>query len=107
MDYLVRCHLAPSIQQSNDVERAQSFVADAVCDGGALDWEHKKMFEGLAGDEIQSLTVQETENLEVDQMKFNAFRKSVRKFLFGWKVLISWGLFEKICDKRGWRTVLL
>ena len=26
----------------NDVERAQSFVADALCDGGALDWEHKK-----------------------------------------------------------------
>ena len=37
MNYLVRYHLAPGIQQSNDVERAQSFVADAVCDGGALD----------------------------------------------------------------------
>ena len=71
------------------MKRAQSFVTDAVCDGGTLDREHKKMFEGLAGDEIQSLTAQETENLEADQMKFNAFRKSVRKFPFGWKVLIS------------------
>ena len=45
------------------MERAQRFVADAVCDGGALDWEHKKMFEGLAGDEIQSWTAQEIENI--------------------------------------------
>ena len=65
------------------------------------------MFEGLAGDEIQNLNAQETENFEADQMKFNAFRKSVRKFHFGWKVLISWGLPAKICDKRAWRTVLL
>ena len=42
MDYLVLYHLAPSIQQSNDVERDQSFVPDAVCDGGALDWEQKQ-----------------------------------------------------------------
>ena len=32
------------------------------------------MFERLAVDEIQSLTAQETENLEADRMKFNAFR---------------------------------
>ena len=56
------------------MERAQSFVVDAVCGGGALDWEHKKMFEVLAVDEIQRLTVQEIENLEADRMKFNAFR---------------------------------
>ena len=30
MDYLVLYHLAPSIQQSNDVERAQSFVPDGI-----------------------------------------------------------------------------
>ena len=77
------------------MERSQSFVADAVCDGGALDWEHKKMFEELAVDEIQSLTAHETENLEADRMKFNAFRESAMKFLFGWTVLISLGLSEK------------
>ena len=71
------------------MEHAQSFVADAVGDGEALNLEHKQMFEVLAGDEIQSLTAQEIENLEADQMKFNAFRKPVRKFPFGWKVLIS------------------
>ena len=75
MDYLVRHHLAPGDSSQNDVERTQSFVADAVCDGGALNWEHhKKMFEGLAADEIQSLTAQEIENLEADRMKFKAFR---------------------------------
>ena len=58
--------IVATYSSQNDVERAQSFVADAVCDGGALDWEHKKMFEGLAGDEIQSLTAQETANLEAD-----------------------------------------
>ena len=41
------------------------------------------MLEGLAVDEIQSLTAHETESLEADRMKFNAFRESVRKFLFG------------------------
>ena len=56
------------------MERAESFVADAVCDGGALDWEHKNMFEGLAVYEIQSLNAQETENLEADRIKFNDFR---------------------------------
>ena len=66
----------------------------------------QKKFEGLAVDEIQSLTAQETEHLEADRMNFNAFRESVRKFPFGWKVLISWGLSEKIRDKRAWRTVL-
>ena len=45
------------------MERAQSFVADALCDGGALDWEHKKMFEELAGDEIQSWIAQEIANM--------------------------------------------
>ena len=56
------------------MERAQSFVADELCNGGALDWEHKKMFEGLVVDEIQSLTAQEIGNLEADRMKLNAFR---------------------------------
>ena len=31
------------------------------------------MFEGLAVNEIQSLTTQEIENLEAVRMKFNAF----------------------------------
>ena len=53
------------------------------------------MFEGLAADKIQSLTAQEIENLEADHMKFNAFRKSVRKFPFGRKVLISWGYLKQ------------
>ena len=56
------------------MERAQRLVADAVGHGGALDWEHKKVFEGLAVDEIQSLTGQEIEDLEADRMKFNPFR---------------------------------
>ena len=86
------------------MERAQSFVADAVCDGGALDWEHKKMFEGLAGDAIQSLTAQETENLEADRM--NVFRVCEEVLSVG-RCYWSWGLFETLCDKRAWRAVLL
>ena len=54
------------------------------------------MFEGSAVDVIQSLTAHETEDLVVaDRMKFDAFRKSMRKFLFGCKVIISLGLSEK------------
>ena len=32
MDYLVRHHLGPGDSSQNDVERARSFVADAVRD---------------------------------------------------------------------------
>ena len=54
------------------------------------------MFEGLAVDEIQSLTAQEIENLEADRMPSESF---------GWKVLQV--LSEKLCYKRAWRVVLL
>ena len=40
------------------------------------------MFEGLAVDEIQSLTAQEIDNLEAEMMKFNAFRESAMKLSF-------------------------
>ena len=87
------------------MECAQSFVADAVCNGGALVWEHKEMCEGLAVDEIQSLPAHEIESLETARMKFNAFRESVRKFPYGGKVLIYLGLSEKILQK-SWEKVV-
>ena len=39
LDYLIRHHLAPG-DSSNEVERVQSLVGDAIVDGGPIFWEH-------------------------------------------------------------------
>ena len=39
-DYYNRIHLAPGDISNNEVERIQSSVGHAVCDGGYLDFDH-------------------------------------------------------------------
>ena len=44
-DWLTRCHLANNeccLASLTDVERCQSYVGDAICDGGCITWEYKK-----------------------------------------------------------------
>ena len=72
-DYYIRVHNAPNDSSSNEVERIQSHVGDAVCDGRPLDWELHKKFEGLSEEEIMELSVAEIEEMEYDRMKKNAF----------------------------------
>ena len=74
MDYYIRHHLAPSDSSQNEVERAQSYIADALCDGGSLQWEYRKMFEGLSMENIEELSSNDVEELELKRMKFNAFK---------------------------------
>ena len=40
-DYYVRHHLANNDSSHNEVERIQSYVGDAICDGGPLEWEYR------------------------------------------------------------------
>ena len=41
-DYYIRHHLANGDSSHNEVGRIQSYVGDAICDGGPLEWEYKK-----------------------------------------------------------------
>ena len=74
MDYYIRHHLAQSDSSQNEVERAQSYIADALCDGGSLQWEYRKMFERLSMEDIEELSSNDVEELELKRMKFNAFK---------------------------------
>ena len=53
----------------DDVERCQSYVGDAICDGAAINWEHKKALE-----QLEHMTYEEIEASELERMKFNAFK---------------------------------
>ena len=39
---------------SNEVERCQGYIGDAVCDGGPLEWEHKKLFDETSLDDFKN-----------------------------------------------------
>lgn len=39
-DYFIRFHLAPG-DSSNEVERCQSLIGDAIVDGGPIKWKYK------------------------------------------------------------------
>ena len=61
---------------NNEVERCQGYVGDAVCDGGPLDREHKKLFDETSLDDLKKLSLKEIEHLELKRMEFNAFKVS-------------------------------
>ena len=44
-DYLIRLCLANSDSSHNEVERCQAYVGDTICDGGAQEWEHRKLLD--------------------------------------------------------------
>ena len=73
-DYFIRYHLSNNDSCLNDVERCQSYVGDVICDGGDINWEHKKAFEGLTSEQLEHMTYKETEASELERMKFNAFK---------------------------------
>ncbi len=51
------------------------FIGDAVCDGGALNWEYRKKSDLLSNlSDPSTVTTQELEELELERMKFNAFQ---------------------------------
>lgn len=41
LDHSIRHHLATDDSGHNEVERMQSYVGDATCDGGPIDWENQ------------------------------------------------------------------
>ena len=72
-DYYMRVHLAPGDSSNNEVERVQSSIGDAICDGGALIWDYFPKFSDVTDEEISNWTVQEHEIYEWERMEKNAF----------------------------------
>lgn len=74
VDYFVRHHLSNGDSSYNEVERCQSYVGDAICDGGPIQWEYKECYEGLSGEQLDGMTLEELEESEHQRMKYNAFK---------------------------------
>ena len=74
LDYHIRLHLAPGDSSMNDVEQIQSYVDNAICDGGSLKWKYKTVFSDLTQDEVESLTSNDITEKELEVMKFSAFK---------------------------------
>ena len=72
-DYYTRVHLAPNDSSNNEVERIQSSIGDAICDGGALDWDYFPKFSDVLEEDVKNWTVAEHESYEWDRMERNAF----------------------------------
>ncbi|CAB4043545.1 Transient receptor potential cation channel subfamily A member 1 [Paramuricea clavata] len=73
-DYYICHHLAPGDSSHNEIERIQSYVGDAVCDDGSLTWEHKTKSDVLSNLDVSNITTSQFEELELERMKFNAFK---------------------------------
>ena len=73
-DYFIRHHLANDDSSQNDVERMQSYVGDAICDGAALEWEYKTPLEGLTEESLREMISEDLERFEVQRMEYNAYK---------------------------------
>ena len=52
-DYLIRLNLSNGDSGQNEVERIQGYMGDAICDGGSLQWEHRKLLEDITEDVLK------------------------------------------------------
>ena len=68
-DYYHRIHLDSS---KNEVERIQSSVGDAVCDGGYLDFNYFPQFDDLSEEEINGMSAKDIERYELMRIEKNA-----------------------------------
>ena len=73
-DYLIRLHLANGDSSHNEVERCQAYVEDAICDGGALEWEHRKLLDHKTIDDLKQMSSAELADYEIKRMTYNAYK---------------------------------
>ncbi len=62
LDCYIRHHLATDDSSRNEVERIQSYVRDAICDGGCINWEYKEQYEGLSDNDLLKMSCAELES---------------------------------------------
>ena len=66
IDFFIRHHVAIDDSSQNEVER----------DGGGIEREHKKLFDGLSEDDLEKMNHQDFEKIEYDRMEYNAYKVS-------------------------------
>ncbi len=74
VDYYIRHHLANGNSSYNEVERCQSYVGDAICDGGPIMWEYKKCYDGLSDEQLDQMTLEQLEESAHQVMEHNVFK---------------------------------
>ena len=72
-EYRIRLQLSRNDSHSNEAERTNSAIADSVVDGQTIEWEFQKLFDGISGDKIEAITLQEFERHQDERMKLNAY----------------------------------
>jgi hypothetical protein len=71
-DYRIRVHRSRNDSHMNEAERTNSAIGDALVDGGTIEWERQKLFEGLTDEQISNLTLNEFEEHQKQIMRKNA-----------------------------------
>ena len=72
-DYRIRLHLSRNDSHSNEAERTNSAIADSVVNGQTIEWEFRKLFDGISADKIEAMTLQEFKRYQDERMKLNAY----------------------------------
>ena len=72
-DRQVRIHHAPGNSAQNEVERTNACIGDAMVDGGTLDREVYKAFDGMSTEDMNKLTLENIEEEEKSCKKKNAW----------------------------------
>ena len=70
--YRVRVHRSRGDSGQNEVEKTNSGCGDALVDGGTLEWEKFKRFEGTSNEDIKKMDIKEFEVYESNRMEKNA-----------------------------------
>ena len=73
-DYLIRLHLANSDSSHNEVQRCQAYLGDAICDGVALEWEHRKLLDQQTIEDLRQMSSDELADYELKRMTYNAYK---------------------------------
>ena len=72
-DYSLRLHLSRNDSHSNEAERTNSAIGDALVDGQRVEWEHYKLFDGVSYEEIAKMTIQDFDKHQEERMKKKCF----------------------------------
>ena len=56
------------------MECCWSYVGDAICDGGPLEWEFRKPYDSFSNEQHARISIEQLEESEVNHMKYNAFK---------------------------------
>ena len=68
---MIRLHLANGDSAQNEVEHCQGYVGDAICDGGKLEWEYKKLLDDKNLEDLRKMSSEELEEFGLRRMKYN------------------------------------